>query len=106
MKRIIPILFLCLWGCASTKTITVLDAKTDQPVPNLELVEYKGKKPFFIVTEVKIKNRYTTDENGQVKIRGNHFLQPELAEYTIWDAVCSEKQNRVDSSILYVTKQN
>jgi hypothetical protein len=55
--------------------ITVLDTDTDKPVPNLSLLYYDSRKPYFIVSKVERSREYVTDSQGRAHVPSGVYLQ-------------------------------
>ena len=76
MKKLIVLISICLLtGCMNmnmdkqpNRWITVLDADTGEPVPDVPLVYTSIKKPYFIVGAVMISRQYVSDANGKAHV--------------------------------------
>ena len=76
MKKLIIVTLVCLLaGCINMnmnkdpdRWVTVLDADSGKPIPGVSLVYISVRKPYFIVGEVMISRKYTTDANGKAHV--------------------------------------
>jgi len=56
--------------------VTVLDATSEKPVPEVPLVYMDIQKPYLIVGRLLVSREYITDEIGRAHVPSNVSLQP------------------------------